>query len=384
MNWLRDNILKIAIILGAVILAIIIFAIIATPKGEQTVSGSKYAELETKLQNAAIKYVSKNKKKLPKSMEEVTKISLKSLQSNKYIGNLVAVDDSSVSCTGYVEVTKLDEELENYRYTPFISCGKYYTTKTIGDYIISLETKDETFNRTEGAGLYKIGTEYVFRGEAVNNFVSLENHLYRVISIDENSSLQLISVQKTNETYVWDDRYNIEKKYDYGINDFDKSRLHEALDKIYNPTNSKTDEVFFGEKEKAYIVEHDFCTGKRSLNDGGIYSGAECKTKTKLKVGLITLSEYARASIDTNCTSVFDRSCANYNFFNSLGSAYDYNYFTLTGVEDNTYEFYRINNEELVYTKTSNSSQLYPVIYLNYRTIFTSGTGTQTDPYVVR
>lgn len=384
MNWLRDNILKILIILGVTIVAIVILALVFKPKRDNVVSGTKYGELETKLQNAAIRYVDKHKKLLPTTTDNVTKIKLSTLISNNYIGKLVAVDNSSTKCDGYVEIAKINDENEDYRYTPFISCGEYYVTKTIGDYIIDAETKDGTFERVTDAGLYKMGDEYIFRGENVNNYVSLNDHLYRVIKIDKDKSLQLISVDRTEDTYTWDDRYNVEKNREIGINTFIKSRLYDSLNHLYENKDDDNGEKFFTSTEKDYIIEHDFCIGKRSLNDGNIYSGVECKETVPMKVGLISLNEYARASIDTNCKSVFDKSCANYNYFSTLGKKSNYNYFTLTGILDNTYGFYRIRYNEVIEAKASTSSQLYPVIYINNKSIYSSGTGVYTDPYVIR
>ena len=384
MNWLRDNILKILIILGVAIIAIVIVAIVITPKSEDVVSGSKYGEIETKLQNAAIKYTKKNKKKLPTSTEDSTVVNLSTLQANNYIGNLVAVDDLNTKCDGYVEIDKIKEDKAEYRYTPYITCGKYYTTKTIGDYIIDVETNDGEFNRTTDAGLYKIGDEYVFRGENVNNYIKLDSHSYRIIKIDSNKSLQLISMGKTEEDYIWDDRYNIEKDTDDGINDFLKSRLKDSLKEIYENSKNESGDNFFSETEKDYIIPHDYCIGKRYLNDTNIYSGTECKQTASLNVGLISLNEYSRASIDPNCVSIYDKSCANYNYFNVLSNSSSYTYVTLTAVQDNTYEFYRIKYNEVQTARTSYSNQLYPVVYINSKTIFASGTGTKADPYIVR
>ena len=49
MNWIRDNILKILIILGIAVVVIVVFALLTKPKGEVVVKGTKYGELETKL-----------------------------------------------------------------------------------------------------------------------------------------------------------------------------------------------------------------------------------------------------------------------------------------------------------------------------------------------
>lgn len=384
MNWLRDNIVKVLIILGVFVVVVVIVAIAFTPKGDNTVKGTKYGELETKLQNAAIKYMAKHKKKLPQDSETVAKVQLKTLISNNYIGTISAVDNSNTKCDGYVEVTKIADKENTYRYTPFITCGEYYVTKTIGDYIIDSETKNGEFNRTTDAGLYKMGDEYVFRGESVNNFIALDDHLYRIVKIDKDKSLQLISVYRTNDDYVWDDRYNVDKDDEDGINDFLKSRLHDSLVDIYDNGESEVGGSMFSSEEQDYIIPHEYCIGKRSMADVNIYSGAECTQTVELKVGLLSINEYARASIDTNCTGILDKSCANYNYFNQLGTSSYYNYFTLTAVADNTYEFYRVSYGEVEPAITSYDGQLFPVIYINAKTIYSDGTGTAEDPYIVR
>ena len=384
MNWLRDNILKILIILGVTILVVVLIVVFAKPKGESIESAAKYGELETKLQNAAIKYSKRNKSVLPKTTDNVATITLETLEKNNYIGKLVAVEDNNVKCSGYVEVAKISEKENSYRYTPYISCDKYYVTKTIGDYIIDSETKNGEFDRQVDDGLYKMGEEYIYRGEKPNNYIMLDSHLYRIIKIDSDKSLELISVDRTYQHYIWDDRYNIDRNMNNGINNFLKSRLYESLDFLYKNTDEDKGEIFFSSEEKNYIIDHDFCIGKRAFSDGSIYSGAECKETASLMVGLISLNEYSRASIDPNCKSVFDKSCANYNYFITLGDRDDYTYLTLTAVADNTYQYFRIGYGEVTETVATTGAMLYPVIYISNRTIYSSGTGTVLDPYVVR
>lgn len=382
MNWLRDNILKILIILGVAVVAVVILAIVFKPNNNSVESASKYAELETKLQNAAIKYVSQHKKLLPTTTENITKIDLKTLQSNNYIGKIVAIDDSSIKCDGYVEVTKVYEDKQDYRYTPYISCGKYYVTKAIADYIIDVETENGTVERTTDSGLYKIGDEYIFRGEKVNNFIQLGNHKYRIVKIASDRTLELISTTITPAGYVWDDRYNIDRKDVTGINNFNKSRLYDSLINLYEQNGTEQSAAYFSKTEKNHIVDHDFCIGKRSLNDGNPYSDAECKETISLKVGLLTAGEAAKASLDVNCKTIFDESCINYNYFFPNGK--QKSYATLTAVADSSYKYYKIRPSGVISVVTSSETQLYPVIYINSKSIYLSGSGTTNDPYVVR
>ena len=382
MNWIRDNILKILIILGVAVVIIVIFALVTKPKGDVVVKGTKYGELETKLQNAAIKYIGKHKKLLPTTKDDVTRVKLNTLISNNYIGKLVAVDNANTKCDGYVEISKISDDKEDYRYTPYIKCGEYYTTKTIGDYIIDKETNDGTFNRTTDAGLYQMGEKYIFKGESVNNFIKIGDHKYRIIGIESDKTLKLISTTLTNSSYVWDDRYNVDKKENYGINNFQKSRLYDSLLALYENTDINKGEIYFSSDEKEYIIEHDFCIGRRSIADGNIYSGVECTETIPLKVGLLTVDEVSKASIDPNCNSIYSEACFNYNYFYPAGRKKSYT--TITPVADNSYQFYKIRYDGALNLTASVSSQLYPVVYINSKTIFSSGTGTTDDPYIVR
>ena len=383
MNWLRDNILK--VVLGIFLLIIIAIVIVACTMGNKTTPdiSEGYAALENRLQNAAIKYVNEHPNILPKTTDTIKKVKLDTLVNAGKIGKLHSPEDKSVVCKGYVEIEKLYEDKNEYKYIPYISCGKYYVTTTIADHIIDLETKNGEFNRTSEDGLYKFNNEYVFRGEYPNNFISIAGYLYRIIKIDENKQLQLISVGKTRDKYIWDDRYNYEKDRYYGINDFEKSRLNNSLLFVYENDNEEEGEIFITEEERSYIVEHDFCIGKRKIDDENIYSGAECAVTTPLKVGLITVNEYARASLDPHCNNLYEKSCANYNYFIMLDESNHYPFQTLTAVADNTYEFFMIDYE-IYYSKTSSGKQLYPVVYIDEKTIYKSGTGTRLDPYIVR
>lgn len=384
MNWIRDNILKIVLGLFAIIVIAVVIVACSMEGGSTKDSSSGYITLENRLQNAAISYVQEHPNILPKTTETIKKIKLDTLISAGKISKIYAVDNDSVACKGYVEIEKINEESKEYRYTPYISCGKYYITKTISDYIISKETNNGEFNRTSDDGLYSYGDEYIFRGEYPNNFLILGERLYRIIKINSNNELQLISANSTYRGYKWDDRYNIEKKYNAGINNFAKSRLYESLKFLYDNNDEEKGEVFFTNLEKKYIVEHNFCVGKRDINDSNIDSGAECTETLPMKVGLVSLYDYSRASIDSNCKGIFDRSCTNYNYFYRLNTEDDNYFLTMTAVANNSSDIFVINYNAIETTHALAVSQLYPVIYINNRVIYKSGSGTFVDPYIVR
>lgn len=384
MNWIRDNILKIVGIIFAIIIILVIIVACSGMGSKPVDSATGYIELENKLQNAAISYVKEHPSILPKVTENIKKVKLNTLIEAGKINKLHAIENNSVVCKGYVEIEKISETSKEYRYTPYISCGKYYVTKTISDYIIDKETENGEFTRTVDDGLYSMGDEYIFKGEFPNNFILLGDHMYRIIKIGSDKNLELISATRTEEYYTWDDRYNISKDYNVGINDFAKSRLYESLSFIYENKIEDEGEIFFTDLERSYIVEHEFCIGKRDINDTNIYSGAECTETIPMKVGLIGINEYARSSLDSNCRGIYDKSCANYNYFSKLDTKRESNLVTLTAIPNDTFSFYKVNYGEVETKKTENASSLYPVIFINEKVIYKSGSGTYLDPYVVR
>lgn len=384
MNWIRDNILKIVLFIFAIIIVVVVIVACSMSGGKPVDNTSGYIELENKLQNAAISYVKEHPSILPKTTDIVKKVKLDTLIEAGKMNKMYSPENRSVACKGYVQIEKVSEDTKSYRYTPYISCGNYYITKSIANYILDKETKNGDYNRTAGDGLYSLNEEYIYRGEFPENFIMLGNRLYRIMKIDSNNRLQLVSTERTYDYYVWDDRYNVQKDYNSGINDFEKSRLNESLTFILDNTIEEEGEIFFSGLEKSYIEEADFCIGKRDVNDTNIYSGVECAYTVPLKVGLIDLSEYARTSLDPNCKGIFDKSCANYNYFTKIDTKRETTIVTLTAVANDTFSYYRISNGEITERLAYNISALYPVIYINDRVIYKSGSGTYLDPYIVR
>ena len=378
MNFIRDNIVKIGLMLLAAVI-IIVVAVACSGRKEIVDDSTGYIEMENKVQAAAIKYIRKNQSLLPKTTDQVRKIKLDTLISNKMISELHALEDSNVKCSGYVDIIKKSSNKTEYRYTPYIKCGKYYETRTIGDYIKSTEEVVTT-----GEGLYNLNNTYYFRGEYPKNYILLGERMYRILEITEDNNLKVISSEKTENSYVWDDRFNTEKNDYYGINIFSKSRLKENLEFLYENTDENKGEIFFSNTEKEYIVEHDFCVGRRSMSDVSINSESECKETIPLKVGVISLNDYYRSSIDSSCTTINKQECNNYNFLFSLVNGRKSRFITLIANADNSYTFYRINYGVLETKNTYIDNSLFPVIYLDKNILYKSGSGTSEDPYIVR
>ena len=376
MTWIRDNILKVVVLLIVFIIAIVLVSIFSGKKGPKEEKANGYTELENKLQSAAIKYARDNETILPQDRDEQTTIKLEKLIKGNYINNIKAIENSSVSCNGYVVIERLSTDEEDYKFYPHLNCGKYYSTSTISEKIKSQEKIV-----TENDGLYQINDNLVFKGEYPRNYIKLDNGLYRILSINSDNELKLISAQRTKNRYLWDNRYNADINKNYGINNFMKSRLKDSLEYLYYNDSDESGEIFYSDKERKYFIYHDFCIGKRSNNDLDLYSNADCSVVYNTRMGLIELGEYFQASIDPNCNRAGKYDCNNYNYL----YGYDYNTFvTSVANKDDSHTFYLISDGNTSLEEAYKSNILYPVVYISKENIYVSGDGTKDNPYVIR
>lgn len=364
MGFIRENILKIFTIV--IILIIIIVVCIFVFGGSNSKKNTSYLSMENNLIATTKKYLDNNKKLIPQNEGEITKVNLDTLVNSEYIDQLYALEDENVKCSGYVQVINNGDE---YNYVPYIKCGKYYETKKLSDYI-----KENIQTVTGQDGLYLIGQKYVFKGENPNNYLKLGERLYRIIEINDKDEIKLISTERHNSTIVWDNRYNIERDNTDGINDFSKSRLKDSLENIYNSP-------YFSEKERNKIIPHDICVGKRYKTDISLDQTTECSVQyPNMKISLLQASEYARASLDTNCKEINDKACLNYNYLQKITPTHR----TITAVADNTYQVYYISNGVVNMSRASSSFSIYPVIYIDDLSIYIGGDGTMQNPYIIR
>lgn len=371
MEFIRENILKIIIFIAALIIAIVVFSLIFG--GKKITKITTYNEMENQMVASAKKYVNDNKKLNPTKDNEISKINLDTLVNAKYIDNMTAIEDNNVTCTGYVEI--MYNQKSNI-YVPYLKCGKYYETQTLAGYI----TNNQEIVTT-GDGLYKQGDTYVFKGEKPNNYVAIGQRLYRIIDINDNE-VRLISNKKLTYYLIWDNRYNTDKTRNVGINDYSKSRIKDYLESMYkNNTFSDNNTLIFSEQEYEKMVAHDICIAKRSSKDGAIDRNADCQqVEPNQYLGLLSVSDYANASLDTNCKTIFDKSCMNYNYFSNIGSSFR----TTTAITDNTYQIFSINEGKAEIVNASNSFNLNLIIYIDALSLYNGGDGSFENPYTIR
>lgn len=356
------------IILGLFIGLFLIFFIIKLVVG----SVVPFEKIENIMVRAADQYMEKHEDKFNKNEPyETIELNVSDLVAEEYMDDFSKYTAKDVMCNGKVLVVRNDE---NVSYIPKLDCGDAYKYKNLVDEIIK-EENIVTFD----SGLYKVESDtsyYVYRGEYPNNYVSYAGKIWRILRIDENNNIRMIQ-EDYEKNLAWDDRYNLDKKMNIGINDFEStqpSRLKDELVSLYN-----NDDLLL-KKDKSLIVPHEICIGKRSEAEFNNTGSVECSKKSELMgVGSIYLSEFIQASLDPNCIGAHSNSCSNYNYLAKLKKKF----FTVTASSDNSYEIFLVNGS--AYTaKANNYAYVRMVANINSNINYESGSGTQDDPYIIK
>ncbi len=350
--------------IGVLILLIVLIAFLARINEKKYYT---YEEVESKLVDASKKYFSDNSSYLPSVEAKTATISIEALIIGGYISPLDELLKNGNKCSAEVVVTNL---LSGYDYTPYLNCGEDYTSVELYNKVL----KDNSII-TEGFGLYLDNNEKVFKGEVKNNFVILNGNLWRIIRIDEDNNLVLMSYFKTN-SILWDNRYNEDVKANYGIANYNISRIKDTIENTYYNEELLTD----GEKSK--VVQTKWCLGSRTSTDSANMKDIECSelTEEESPIGLLTVYEYLQASVDPNCHTIEDRGCTNYNYMHDRQSSF----WTITKGQKNSSYVYNVTSSGVIESKANTTKQVRYVIKLSPKTIYTSGSGTEEDPYKIR
>ncbi len=360
-----------------------------------------YVSLEEKLVVAAKKYVEDNKSVLPSEVGTSSTISSTVLINNNYIDDLSSyISDSSVNCNGKVEIYKVEDGY--YNYTPVLSCGNKYNSIKLSDKVLldnnyGVVSEDGLYERVDGEfvtdysdlGNSSESVEYVFRGDNVNNFVKIDENVWRIVSINDVGDMLLIFSGSLQKPIAWDDRYNEDVNKNHGINNYEynglKSRAMESVINFYEGNTTLVDsndyKVEYSEKTRYLTVPMNLCIGKRSLTDADDSGSIECKKILENQyVGLLPAYYYMSASLDSNCDSIVSKNCGNYNYL----SYFNDDWWLLTANSDNTNEAYFVSKKVAESDLCRIKKSIRPIIMLGSRVIYDSGSGTENDPYIVK
>lgn len=290
-----------------------------------------------------------------------------------------------------------------------------------------------------GDGLYIDSTEngrYVYRGASPDNYIKLDDDMYRIIAIESDDTLKVMKNdflinQRYDDTYNYNAGNTSQIRHssdtdDYCYNDNSAgyagcniwgsktttldfyennvtAMIKDDTNKKYNlpgieaSLNIYLNNTFYTnltDNVKRIIVSHIFNVGPTdygkniSLSDNCV---DEKKYKWKGKVGLVSVTDYVKANSNTKlCNNIYANSwhsdnlniCNKTNFIFSISKGKNW---TITPSSDNNYGVYVIKgyNNGLNYAiGTDNNLGVAPVFFLNSN-ISLLGTGTSTDPYVV-
>ena len=355
---------KFFITCGVIILIPILFIIIMF--SIRGCSGSSsYSSYEEKMITQA-KVYAKNHKMLPKKGKQVI-IKLKELEKDGLKSAEKSLKDTT--CSGSVTIINNSNDVSDkkyYNYIPYLECSDYKT-----DYIKDHLLKDVT---ESGSGLYKVGDEYIFKGNKVNNYLSFYGVLYRIIKIDKDNKLKLIKVESQEVSSTWDSKYNIQNDSYDGINNYKDSVIRYRLMEDYD--NLK----IFSEESREHILNQDVCVGKRSENDLSLNVTNECDEILKNQVVMLpSITDFMQASYDENCKQLGDLSCTNYNYFADF---IDYSW-TVDSIKEDTTKVYYVSSQGPDIEEANNYEKFNIVIYISADEIYTEGDGSQLKPYII-
>ena len=346
-------------LLGGIVIVIILLIIINSCSN----SSGSYDKIEQKMVDAAKSYYASHEKNLPKEESGTVKVTISTLIEAELLKEVKDPNNKNQDCSGYVEVTKVGKE---YSYTPFLVCKGNYEPKYLTDII--KESKQDEY----GNGVYEMGGEYVYRGDDVKNYVSFNNQLWRIVKIDSEGDIKLVLAKYLDFSVTWSTIYNPSSGYNSGqTSDYLNTDIRKTLTNYYEDN--------FDNDGKSKIVTKSLCIG--SYDEGDVFDvQKECaKIKENEKVGLLVLSDYKNASLDSGCLSLGDPECSNYNYLNNI----EIITWSLNSFSGNDYEEFIINGN-IRKNPANVSYSINPVIYLTSKSIINDGNGEEESPYIIK
>lgn len=347
--------------LGGTVLIIIILVIL----NACSVGGyGSYSNIEDSMIKAAKQYYETNKNLLPTQNDGTVKVTISTLIEAEVLEEFKDPKDSSNSCSGYVEVTKIDEE---FSYIPFLTCKGNYEPEYLYEKVKN-SGQDEI-----GNGIYEMNGEFVYRGNDVDNYVKFENLLWRIVKVDSSNDVKLILVTALEESYIWDDAYNSTRKDKTGITtNYLVTDIRASLKEIY-------ENIIVSDK-KVLVVAKNLCVGKYGKNDS-FSKEKECSiVQEKEKIGLLNLTDFQSASLDSGCVNVRSRECINQNYMFEDKKVRTW---SLNSDSENTYKVYYIG-AGISLSAANNKKKINPVIYISSKAITNAGDGTMENPYIIK
>lgn len=228
------------------------------------------------------------------------------------------------------------------------------------------------YTNEQESGLFEdvANNEYVFRGENPNNFIRIGTSLWRIISINKDTYVMKIAKTTHSVSSVWSNT-STEASY----------QLSNTNLKIYTYLNSDFYNTL-SDDIKANVVEN------ASFNIGNVPSGHldfktimsdEAKSTANLNVGLLNVSDLARASYVLSCRSDYSKSACFASNYLITGN----NYFLANNDSGDVWTV--TDSNSLVTVSPTSQAYVVPVIYLKASSeVQAGGEGTSSAPYILK
>lgn len=219
-------------------------------------------------------------------------------------------------------------------------------------------------------------SSYYFKGDVQNNYVSINNEIYRIIRINEDGSIRIIKDSNILENTQFNTDSKLETSYD-----FNNSNISNYLNNYYENNlksvgNLITEEDYCNE---VHAVKSDNYKVSDSNSNYNEYAPTlKCSNPIKLRIGLISYDEAVLAGVTYN--NIYSSTNYLLNGLNkntwTMSPAGSYSY------TSDKYAWKITDNKSITETLvTNNITSVRPVINLK-ATLNITGNGTIYDPYI--
>ena len=345
------------------------------PVAQTGVSGATYKEIKTNYTNSI------------------------SMTTNKYVGDGYTFDNTTgkYTLTGYAKYTSESNILNKYTCdgNNYSNCTTIYKIKELDGTSITKSTKYTQAGSISGSGIFSAqdddGTSFYLRGEIDNNYVSFANKLWKVIRINGDGTIRLISKDYvgshklySNVGYTYDNSKICTASSPCNGTEGTSGNIKSFLDGWYNSNLSNYDSLITTSlycNDTTYTESGDtYYFGANARLKDGIPS-LECPDTSenyggvyRLKIGLISADEANMAGARLNGWQ--GGSILNYLYFGTV-------LWTISPATSGT-NFYEYHvNSSRVSSNINGYGYIYPVINLVSDAKVASGNGTESTPYVI-
>lgn len=278
--------------------------------------------------------------------------------------------------------------IHNARWCATMGYDNSYVTDYNGKCSVAVSFVSTLASKVGIGGLTKIthdgdNTEYRYQGKKVDNYVSFNNEIWRIIGIVD-GKIKIVKDEPLNQTRKWDCQGENQDSCTSSSNNWDTSSLKSYLNgdyyngfiRIYQEMVADDATWYLGGNNSSKVSKEEMYDFERSASN--VY-GSNPSSSTTTKVGLINPSDYGYAS--TSCTGDFE----NYSDQECLTNNWMYlsnqNWWTMNANSDTSNDILSINSSGTMNVDSDSSSALRvrPVLYLRGDLPIQYGDGTSPE-----